>query len=484
MVKPHVEVKPRGRQAKRLAEDAFDVAAGIADARGEILHREGFLDVAFHQLDHGGETGIAQLCDGGKRGALARVAADADAAQAHVEDHRRESIALVAADDVDHQVGRRGPAARGEDAVVDLELGLRRGEGGEHFAEGGLVLPVQREAAVGEKACTGQREGAGAKSGNRAAMAVVALDGRDDAGGHRLGRLVPGADHKRCVARRCAEGAVDLDGQAAGRGDGLAVGGGRAPGVERPLRKLVGDAQRLDRRSEGEEGEGGADQEVEGPGRRVGARGLEIGRARRDQRGAVDGHAGGGADGAAVGTGGGFRRGHQAFQLGLHGIRPEHRGVLVQPACREDLFHRPAMFVAAVDGVVEADRGFADLQDRQPEGERVAEERGFGKIAAEVDGGGAPAFVPDDFVPGPADMGPELFDHAVQDVEIGGVIGGARDVAIAEMQRAVGGEADGHRMSPFATSVARFDIAGQGLARGGDQMERVPREVLLSRGFA
>ena len=39
------------------------------------------------------------------------------------------------------------------------------------------------------------------------------------------------------------EGAVDLDGKAAGRGDGLAVRRGGTPGVERALRQLVGDAQ-------------------------------------------------------------------------------------------------------------------------------------------------------------------------------------------------------------------------------------------------
>jgi hypothetical protein len=41
-------------------------------------------------------------------------------------------------------------------------------------------------------------------------------------------------------------------------------------------------------------------------------------------------------------------------------------------------------------------------------------------------------------------MGPEFLDHAVQDVEIGGIVGGARDVAVAKAQFSVGDEAGGH----------------------------------------
>ena len=100
-----------------------------------------------------------------------------------------------------------------------------------------------------------------------------------------------------------------------------------------------------------------------------------------------------------------------------------------------------------MDGVFDADRGFADLEYGQPEGQPVTEKRRFGEVAGQMHGRRAPAVFPDDLVPGKTDHGPEFFDHAIQDVEIGGVISGAGDVAIAEVQHAVGGEGDGHLVS-------------------------------------
>ena len=49
-----------------------------------------------------------------------------------------------------------------------------------------------------------------------------------------------------------------------------------------------------------------------------------------------------------------------------------------------------------------------------------------------------------DFMPGKAKIGPELFIHAVEDVEIGREIGGAGNVAITEIQHAGGGKGLGH----------------------------------------
>ena len=56
----------------------------------------------------------------------------------------------------------------------------------------------------------------------------------------------------------------------------------------------------------------------------------------------------------------------------------------------------------------------------------------------------APALFPDDFVPRIANLGPEFLHNTVKDVEIGGVIGGAGDVAVAEVQHSIGGKADSH----------------------------------------
>src|SRR4051794_36678685 len=56
----------------------------------------------------------------------------------------------------------------------------------------------------------------------------------------------------------------------------------------------------------------------------------------------------------------------------------------------------------------------------------------------------APALLPDDLVPGKADARPELLDDPVEDVEVRRVIGRAGDVAVAEVQHAVGCEAHWH----------------------------------------
>jgi len=124
----------------------------------------------------------------------------------------------------------------------------------------------------------------------------------------------------------------------------------------------------------------------------------------------------------------------QGQQPGTDRVGPGDCQVGGKGAGGQHLLCGPAELVAAADLVPEPQRRPADFQDRDSEAQPVAMDRGPGEVAGQMDGRGRPAFGRDHHMPGKAKPVPELLDHAVQHVEIGRVISGAGDVAIAEPQ--------------------------------------------------
>lgn len=136
---------------------------------------------------------------------------------------------------------------------------------------------------------------------------------------------------------------------------------------------------------------------------------------------------------------------HQPLiQSGFDRGGPGDRGVFVQIGGGEDLGAGPAFLALTADLMFQRHRGAAHAHHAQRKGQGLAEQRGDREIAGQMHGRRAPALLPDDLMPGIADMGPEFLIHAVEQVEIGGEIGGAGDVAIAKAQLSGGGEGFGH----------------------------------------
>jgi hypothetical protein len=136
--------------------------------------------------------------------------------------------------------------------------------------------------------------------------------------------------------------------------------------------------------------------------------------------------------------------------------------VFVQIGGGEDLSAGPAFFALAADFMFQRHRGAAHAHDAQIKGQGLAEQRRDREITGEVHGGRAPTLFPDDLVPGIADMGPEFFVHAIEQIQIGREIGGAGNVAIAKAQLSCGGEGLGHVMC-LALSFGSVCLAAGGV---------------------
>src|SRR6185436_8300341 len=66
---------------------------------------------------------------------------------------------VITLDESHHHVERRNAARAGDAVAVDLEQRGRDGDIREIFAEGRLMLPMERDAATGEKSGAGEEVG-------------------------------------------------------------------------------------------------------------------------------------------------------------------------------------------------------------------------------------------------------------------------------------------------------------------------------------
>ena len=76
--------------------------------------------------------------------------------QEPIADRGGKLAAMIALDQRDHHVEGRDAAGAGDPVAVDLEQRGRHGDVGKVFAEGWLMLPMERHAAVIEKSGAGE----------------------------------------------------------------------------------------------------------------------------------------------------------------------------------------------------------------------------------------------------------------------------------------------------------------------------------------
>ena len=114
---------------------------------------------------------------------------------------------------------------------------------------------MQGESLARQHPGAGQRDRPGADTDDRAAKPQVAADPGKRARRCRGAVHRPGTNDKRGVGRQIVQRPVDLQKDAAGTLHGGPAFGQRSGAIQRLLRQLVGDPQRLQCRAKGQQGE-------------------------------------------------------------------------------------------------------------------------------------------------------------------------------------------------------------------------------------
>ena len=171
---------------------------------------------------------------------------------------------MLAADQVQHHVHRRGAAGRGEAVAVDGEQAGAHGHPGEGFLHRRQAFPVHAAIVAVEQAGAGQRPTAGAHRAEAPTLAGLGLEERDVLAGDAALDADAAADDHAIHRRGVVGTGVGGDLQAVAGPDLAAVQAQRMPAVEFASRELVGHAQRFHRRGQGDQGEVIQQQEADG----------------------------------------------------------------------------------------------------------------------------------------------------------------------------------------------------------------------------
>ena len=165
-----------------------------AGETGQDLAGERRFEVGLHRREHPQQARVAHA------EALAQVhplraqpLADL-IVQEPVADPRREPGAVVAADQVEHQVEGGDAAGAGDPLALDLEQRADHLDVGIALLEGRHVLPVQRAAPAREQAGAGQQIGAAGNASQRHPAPGEPAQPREEGGIVELGRIAAGAD--------------------------------------------------------------------------------------------------------------------------------------------------------------------------------------------------------------------------------------------------------------------------------------------------
>ena len=134
--------------------------------------------------------------------------------QEPVADRGGKLAAMIALDQRHHHVERRDAARAGDAVAVDLEQRGRDGDIREIFAEGRLMLPMERHAATVEKSGAGEDVGSARDAADGHAAAGELAEPGKDVPVVEGGRIAAGADeqHVDVAVGACAD--IGNDGEA------------------------------------------------------------------------------------------------------------------------------------------------------------------------------------------------------------------------------------------------------------------------------
>ena len=205
----------------------------------------------------------------GKPGAFAqgqalRFLADAHAMVQHqFGDFEREVVAIIARDEMEHEIERRGAARAGKAVAIDFEQPRGDIERGEIFRKAGHILPMDRAAIAFEQPGPRQQHSAGThRAEHRPHPRGTAQRGKQRGAAMAFG-IEPRTDHDHVGGLCFGQRAVGRDPGAIACGDNTAVDGCRLPVIKIGAAFAVGRTQRLDRRRIRHHREFGHDHEQE-----------------------------------------------------------------------------------------------------------------------------------------------------------------------------------------------------------------------------
>ena len=162
LLQPQFEVIALGRTVEIAPEQALELARGKARLFCQQARRQRLFEILFHLLDDADELRMPRPDAGRQRHAL-MLAVVADRRMQHrFGDADGKIRPMLAGDQGQHHVERRGAAGTGEAVAVDFEQAAGGLDFREGFREAGQVLPVDGAFIAVEQAGFGQQMRAGA----------------------------------------------------------------------------------------------------------------------------------------------------------------------------------------------------------------------------------------------------------------------------------------------------------------------------------
>ncbi|MCY1363085.1 hypothetical protein D9M69_498290 [compost metagenome] len=187
----------------------------------------------------------------------------------HLGDGGGQFAAVLAGDQVQHHVHRRGAAGRGVAVAVDGEQAGADAGAGEGFLHGRQAFPVHAALETVEQAGLGQCPAAGAHGAQLTALARLRLQPLHVFAADGVLDVDAAADDHGVQRRGVVQAAVGGDLQAVAGAHGAAILAERVPAIEFAAGEVVGHAQRLDCGCQGNQGEVIQQQETDGLGNTV-----------------------------------------------------------------------------------------------------------------------------------------------------------------------------------------------------------------------
>ncbi|MCY1419449.1 hypothetical protein D9M71_350390 [compost metagenome] len=162
---------------------------------------------------------------------------------------------MITADQVQHHVQRRGATGAGEAVAVKGEQAGAHVHPREGFLHRGQAFPVHAAIEAVEQASAGQCPTAGAHGTQPARLTGLGLQPGDVFTGDGTLDANTTTDNHGVDRRSIADGGIRCDLQTIACPHLAAIDGQRVPTIQLTARQLVGHAQRLDRRCQGNQGE-------------------------------------------------------------------------------------------------------------------------------------------------------------------------------------------------------------------------------------
>ncbi|MNI13410.1 hypothetical protein D3C73_666380 [compost metagenome] len=170
-----LQVVTRRRAVQVFLEQALELTTGYRDIDGQFVEIDRLFEVGFHQRNDFLQFWLIRAEHVLERHTLVILLVADALVDKHFRNGRRQFTAVIAADQVQHHVQRRGAAGAGETVTVEGEQAGAHGHPRESFLHGCQAFPVHAAIEAVEQAGAGQGPAAGAHRAEAAGLASLAL---------------------------------------------------------------------------------------------------------------------------------------------------------------------------------------------------------------------------------------------------------------------------------------------------------------------